>query len=539
MESILRPFRWFYHEFGIVSIHDSGRNAWIIILARACRMFSHGAISLILAIYFAALKFTDHQIGLFMTLTLLGDVFLGTFLTLIADRVGRRKVLLGGSFLMIFSGIIFAIFENFWILLFAAVVGVVSVTGGDFGPFRSIEESMLSQLTTPATRSDVLSWYVAISTLGSSLGSEAGGRIVHTLREQRGWTLTNAYHALFSLYVGMGTVNVILAALLTDTCELRQQDDYTQIPQTEQQEATRGAAVIASPSDFASLSPQVPQNWLRRGTTWLVGRLSQISVPTRRVMYKLWILLALDSIADGMVPYSWTTYYMDENFHPSKSTLGDVTSVAYFLGAISAMLASPLARRIGLVNTMVFTHIPSSAAVLLFPIPNVFWMTAGLLLVRSALNPLDQAPRTALIAAVVRPEERTAVMGITSLVRTCAAMIGPTLTGLLAANKQFWVAFVVAGIARLSYDSGLYAMFINIKLHQHETQPGSNSDGQVDEERPVELERLSSSSTDSGGLEIKMKKNKVEEGASVSLQLPAQNERVRSRSPHRSSVLDT
>ncbi|KAK8111922.1 major facilitator superfamily domain-containing protein [Apiospora kogelbergensis] len=541
MDTILRPVRWFYHEFGIVSIHDSGRNAWIIILARACRMFAHGAISLILAIYFAALEFTDHQIGLFMTLTLLGDVFLGTFLTLIADRVGRRKVLLGGSFLMIFSGVIFATFENFWILLFAAVVGVVSVTGGDFGPFRSIEESVISQLTTPSTRSDVLSWYVAISTLGSSLGSEAGGRIVSTLREQRDWTLINAYHALFWLYVGMGTVNVILAALLTDACELRQKDDYTPIPQGEQQEAAdRGTAAIQIPAASTLLSPPVPQNWLRRSATWLSDRLSQISVPTRRVMYKLWILLALDSVADGMVPYSWTTYYMDEFFRPSKSTLGDVTSAAYFLGAISAMFAGPLARRIGLVNTMVFTHVPSSAAVLLFPLPNVFWMTVALLLVRSALNPLDQAPRTALIAAVVRPEERTAVMGITSLVRTCAAMIGPTLTGLLAANKQFWVAFVVAGIARLSYDFGLYAMFINIKLHQHETQPGSSTlDGQVDEEQPVELERVSLSSDDSGFLEISTRKKRTEGGASTLLQLPIQNERVRSRSPHRSSMLET
>ncbi|KAK8031547.1 hypothetical protein PG990_001281 [Apiospora arundinis] len=535
MDTIFRPFRWFYHEFGIVSIHDSGRNACIIILARACRMFAHGAISLILAIYFAALEFTDHQIGLFMTLTLLGDVFLGTFLTLIADRVGRRKVLLGGSFLMIFSGIIFATFENFWILLFAAVVGVVSVTGGDFGPFRSIEESVLSQLTTPSTRSDVLSWYIATSTLGSSLGSEAGGRIVSMLREQREWTLINAYHALFWLYVGMGTVNVILAALLTDACELRQQDDYTQIPQGEQQEA----AAIQNPADPAPFSPQVPQNWLRRSMTWLSDRLSQISVPTRRVMYKLWILLALDSIADGMVPYSWTTYYMDEFFHPSKSTLGDVTSVSYFLGAISAMFAGPLARRIGLVNTMVFTHVPSSAAVLLFPLPNVFWMTVVLLFVRSALNPLDQAPRTALIAAVVRPEERTAVMGITSLVRTCAAMIGPTLTGLLAANKQFWVAFIVAGIARLSYDFGLYAMFINIKLHQYETQPDSTLDGHVDEEQPVELDRVSLSSEESVALEIKARKTRKEGGASALLQLPTQNQRVRSRSPHRSSILET
>lgn len=92
------------------------------------------------AIFFSALKYSDHQIGIFFTLTLVGDVVLGTFLTLVADKVGRRKVLIGGSFLMVLSGIAFAVFENFYILLLAAVVGVVSVTGGDFGPFRSIEE---------------------------------------------------------------------------------------------------------------------------------------------------------------------------------------------------------------------------------------------------------------------------------------------------------------------------------------------------------------------------------------------------------------
>jgi predicted MFS family arabinose efflux permease len=92
------------------------------------------------AIFFSALEFSDHQIGLFMTLTLLGDVFLGTFLTLVADRVGRRRVLMGGSLLMVLSGVTFALSENFWVLLLAAVIGVISVTGGDFGPFRSIEE---------------------------------------------------------------------------------------------------------------------------------------------------------------------------------------------------------------------------------------------------------------------------------------------------------------------------------------------------------------------------------------------------------------
>ncbi|KAK1089871.1 hypothetical protein LTR48_009427, partial [Friedmanniomyces endolithicus] len=135
-------------------------------------------------------------------------------------------------------------------------------------------------------------------------------------------------------------------------------------------------------------------------------------------MYKLWALLAVDSIADGMVPYSLTNYYMNKMFHPAKSTLGDVTAAAYFLGAISSVFAGPLAHRIGLINTMVFTHIPSSAAVLVFGLPSNFVVVAMLLMIRAGLNNMDQAPRSAFIAAVVKPEERTAVMGITNLLRT-------------------------------------------------------------------------------------------------------------------------
>ena len=155
MSSILQPLKWFYHEFGIDSIHKTGRNAYLIIAARTCRMFAYGTSALILgmkcddkitelltfvAIFFSSLGFSDHQIGAFMTLTLLGDVLLGTFLTLIADRIGRRNVLLAGSTLMMFSGVVFANIENFWLLLVGAVLGVISATGGDFGPFRSIEE---------------------------------------------------------------------------------------------------------------------------------------------------------------------------------------------------------------------------------------------------------------------------------------------------------------------------------------------------------------------------------------------------------------
>ncbi|KAI1351592.1 major facilitator superfamily domain-containing protein [Xylaria sp. FL0043] len=465
MSTVMNSIRWFYNEFGLASVHATGRNAYLIILARTCRMLAYGTNSLILAIFFSALGVSDSRIGLFMTLTLVGDVFLGTMLSLMADRIGRRRVLLGGSILMVTSGVVFALFENFWILLFGAIVGVISITGGDFGPFRSIEESILSQLTTPSTRSDVLAWHVATPLIGSSIGSEVSGRILHWLQSKDGWSDIDSYHALFWIYAGMGFVNLGLVSLLTDACELQPSDSsYAQIPQGEF-EIVESDETLNLPAPEPIDVPTEKSNRLTKAWTWFSNRLGEISRPTKSTMYKLWALLALDSLADGMVSYSLTNYYLDINFHPLKSTLGDVTSASYFLGALGATLAGPLAKNIGLVNTMVFTHIPSSVAVLVFPFPPHFWMAAALLLIRAALNSMDQAPRTALIAAVVKPEERTAVMGITSTIRTLAAMAGPSVTGILASNEHFWVAFVAAGGCRLAYDFGLYGLFVNMKLN--------------------------------------------------------------------------
>lgn len=405
-----------------------------------------------------------------MTLTLVGDVILGTFLTLIADRVGRRKILLAGSVLMVMTGVILATLENFWILLFAAVIGVVSATGGDFGPFRSIEESVLSQLTTPQTRSDVLAWYVTLSAWGSSIGSETSGRFIEYFQHRPGWTLREAYHAIFWVYAIMGVVNVVFVLLLTNDCEADggMEKQYSQVAQADSNQPGDSFEMTDGPerADIAAQAPRVAS-----GGSWISRWMGNISAPTLKVVWKLWVLLAIDSLADGMTPYSLTTYYMDIKFHPSKASLGDAVSISYFLQAVGGMFAGPLARKIGLVNTMVFTHIPSSAAVLLFPWPSAFWMTVALLFLRSGLNNMDQAPRTALIAAIVRPDERTAVMGITSMLRTLAATAGPMVTGFLAGSDRFWVAFVAGGAFRLTYDIGLWIWGVNIDLHKHEGKP--------------------------------------------------------------------
>lgn len=487
MASLLKPIKFLYHEFGIASVYDTGRDAWLIILARACRMFAYGGISLILALFFSALEFTDFYIGLFMTLTLLGDLLLSLGLTLVADGLGRRRVLFLGAFLMMLSGATFALFDNFWILLFAAVVGVVSATGSDFGPFRAIEESTLSHLTTPKTRSDVLAWYVTSASLGSSLGTELCGRIVDALQKRTYWRPTDAYHAVFWVYVLMGGMNIIFCLLLSDDCEISKSPDIETKEETSEMlldgrasqdgETEDGLDGLSSSATSDSQTP--PKK---------TGRFAQISSPTLSIMYKLWFLLVIDSLADGMVGYSLTTYFLDQKFHLSKSVLGDITSISYLLSSLSTVFAAPLANRLGLINTMVFTHLPSSAAVLFFPFPHSIHLTVALFFLRTGLNNMDQAPRSAFIAAVVKPEERTAVMGITSMLRTLAATAGPSVTGLLAGHKRFWVAFVAAGSLRIGYDLGLWAMFINMKLFQHEKVDDKDDKG--DERRQGDEEEL-------------------------------------------------
>lgn len=391
VSSLLSPFKWLYNEFGIASLYSTGRDAWLIILGRCCRIFAYGATSLIIALFFSSLHFSDFYIGLFMTLTLLGDVFLTLFLTLVADRVGRRRVLFAGACLMVLSGAVFALFENFWILLLAAVMGIISATGGDFGPFRAIEESTLSYLTTPKTRSDVLVWYVASSSLGLAAGTEFAGRAVDFLQKLKGWTIVDAYHAIFWLYVAMGIMSMVVTLLLSDKCEVVETPSDTEASEMlleERQQKAEGAAENDT-EDSLDLGSARPFHPAKPSKTSLF---TQISSATRAIMYKLWFLLAVDSLADGMVSNSLTSYYMDRKFHLAKSTLGDILSISSVLSFCSSIFASPLARHLGLINTMVFTHLPSSAAVLLFPIPQGVPLTVTLFFIRTGLNNMDQAP---------------------------------------------------------------------------------------------------------------------------------------------------
>lgn len=494
---------WLYRESGISSVYATGIDALLLILSRTCRMIAFGAVSLTIALFFAELGYSDFRIGLFMTLTLAGDVILGLLLTLMADGLGRRRVLICGGLLMALSGCIFSVLENFWILLLAAVVGVVSAGGADFGPFRAIEESTLSHITTPKTRADVLAWYITSSSLGSAVGMELSGRFVEMTKDS--WGLMSTYHATFWIYIAMGLLNAVFAFSLSARCEISDKRKNTTSKTTTvatnaaSDESAQGLLASDSDEDDSDIvspsrrDPEVPRSSPSQYEQEKPkGRFSQISASTRPVMYKLWFLLSVDSLADGMVSQTLTTYFLDRKFKDlSTAGLGDIMSTSQILSSISAVFAGPCARHLGLLNTMVFTHLPSSVAVLLFPVPSGLFLTVVLLYIRMAFNPMDQAPRAAFIAAVVKPDERTAAMGITSTFRTLAMAMGPSITGLLAGNDRFWIAYVVGGSLRILYDVGLWAMFVKLKLHTHETNDNARDEQRrqvEDEEAEVVLE---------------------------------------------------
>jgi len=358
----------------------------------------------------------------------------------------------------------------------------------------------------------VLSWYVTATTLAGAIGSEVAGRTVHALEKSSG-SVTKAYHALFWAYAAFGIFGSILCLGLSERCEAAGEKHANM------KERGRGTgegeelleAMTPSTTDSFDDAADGQESPARRPGLRVPAQkkqsyFSQISKPTRNIMFKLWILLAIDSLADGMTPYSLMNYYVDQKFHLSKARLGDITSASQFLCALGAVFAGPLAKHMGLINTMVFTHLPSSISSAFIPLPKTAGPTIGLLLFRAALNSMDQAPRTAFIAAVVRPEERTGAMGITSMVRTLAMSVGPSITGFLSGSGSFWVAFLATGICRITYDLGLWVLFINVKVTRDaggEDEAGSVEDDALnglldDTESEDDTERGQSMDTDRG-----------------------------------------
>lgn len=447
-------------ELGLLTIASAPRDVSLIFLTRFLRMSAYGSASLILALFFASLEVSEARIGLFMTLTLLGDVALSLGLTLVADAAGRRRILLGGCLGMVLAGAAFATSSNYWVLLAAAVVGVISVSGNEIGPFRAVEESVLAGLVGEEGRSDVFAWYVVAGTLGSAAGTAGAGQLVEGLKS-REWTELQAFRGVFCLYGAIGIVKAIATSLLSSRCEADGGSKTANAYQPVGAKQSRPTAATDETEEDGDEGPAESERPAPKPKPKM--GFAQLSNKTRWTLLRLCALFAIDSLASGMVPYSLINFYMDRKFHMPKSTLGDIMSVVWIMASIGNVFASAISKRIGLVKTMVFTHLPSAIFLALLPAPSAVWLTVILLVGRGILASMDQAPRSAFLSKVVKAEERTAVMGIVNVVKTLSQSGGPTVTGILAGSDRFWIAFVVAGSMKASYDLGLLTFFLKVE----------------------------------------------------------------------------
>lgn len=445
---------WVANELGISTLLSAGKDVHIVIFARYIRLVAYGSVALVLAVYLEELGFTAEQIGLFMSLTLLGDVAISFLLTLIADSLGRRRILLFGALSMAISGAVFALTDSYVALLLAAIIGVISPSGNEIGPFRAVEESTLAHLVPENKRSDIYTWYVVLAVIGTSTGLAVGGVAIDQLQNKHGMSELEAYRAIFWIYTGIGCAKAILTLFLSRNCE---RDDWREDRVAEGETEPLLQSNGNGNSNGATPGTQSAPKKKQKKPFW--HSLVSISKPSRLVLLKLCSLFFLDSLGSGMVPFSLINWYMERKFELPKSKLGGIMSATWFVSTIGNVFAASLAKRLGLIQAMVFTHLPSSIFLALLPVPPGLPLTICLLVGRSILNSMDQAPRSAFLSIVVLPEERTAVMGVVNILKTLSQSGGPSVTGLLAGSGYFWVAFVAAGSLKATYDILLLIFF--------------------------------------------------------------------------------
>ncbi|KAJ7205244.1 MFS transporter [Mycena pura] len=433
-----------FHEIGLSTFLSSPRDVYLIILQRGIRLLVYGQSAIVLTAFLKELAFTEFQMGLFMTLTLLGDAAGSLVLTIYADRLGRAKVLFAGSLLMVASGLVFASSQTYAVLLLAAMVGVITPSGNEIGPFRPIEESILAQLANSDDRSTIFAWHFTLSGLALALGNLSGGWLTRVLQQHFGWTPMSAYRGMFVLYSMAGLLNSALAMALSAQVEIQrksrssgeEEDGLFNMGEEEEEEE-----VVEEAKERTALG---------------------LSPETKKKVWLLSALFGVDNFSGGLVPVTIIVYFFTNKFHIDEGTLGNTFFITSLVAAISNIVAGALARRFGNVKTMAFTHLPSAILLALVPLPSNFQFARAILIAVFCTTKMDIAPRTAFLASYVSAEERTAVMGIINVVKIFSQSLGPTVTGLLATHGKIWLSFVIAGVLQAAYDLAMLYFFLTV-----------------------------------------------------------------------------
>ena len=401
------------------SLRGLDPNGRLLFLTRVLRMFGYGFLAVVLVLYLAALGLDALTIGAILTLTLVGDTLISLWLTTNADRIGRRRVLVAGSLLMTGAGLVFALTSWVPLLILAATIGVISPTGNEVGPFLAVEQAALSQATPDARRTPTFAWYNLAGYVATAVGALSAGFLSQGL-QAAGFAAVDSYRAIV---VGYAVVGVVMAVVFWRV----------------------GSAVEAS------VAPPADDGIARR-----LG----LSPRSRGIVTRLSLLFSLDAFGGGFVPQSLMAYWFHLRYGVEPALLGGIFFGANLLAAVSSLSASRFAARFGLVNTMVFTHLPSNVLLILVPLMPNLPLAIAVLLLRFSLSQMDVPTRQSYVMAVVEPGERSAAAGVTGIARTTGAAISPILSAPLVASAGLAsIPFFLAGGLKIGYDLLLYRAF--------------------------------------------------------------------------------
>jgi MFS family permease len=397
------------------SLSPDGR---LLFATRIVRLFAYGFLSVVLALYLAAVGLNEQQIGLLLGATLLGDAVISLWISSVADRIGRRRMLLAGAGLMIFAGVMFALTQNILLLTIAAIIGTISPSGNEVGPFLSIEQATLPQTTQDVHRTQVFAWYSLVGSFATALGALCGGGLAGALQNS-GVAPLASYRVIVIGYALLGAALGVLFTRLTPAAE-------------------------------------VPVGQSSGGNRFGLHR-------SRDVVLRLSALFMVDAFAGGLVVQSLVAYWFHLRFGVDPALLGGIFFGANILAGLSSLAAARVADRVGLVNTMVFTHIPSNILLILVPLMPTLPLAILMLLLRFSISQMDVPTRQSYVVAVVDPDERSAAAGVTNIARTAASAVAPVVTGALFSASLLGVPFFLAGGLKLMYDMALWRSFRAIK----------------------------------------------------------------------------
>jgi MFS family permease len=396
---------------------------------RCARLFAYGMLSVILVLYLTELGYRDRW-GTIVSAALLGDIAVSLWITTSADRLGRKRMLILGALLMVGAGVTFATTDKFLFLLIAATIGVVSPSDKEVGPFLSIEQSALSQTVAAADRTAIFAWYNLAGSVAAAFGTLAAGFAWRAF-VRGGMTGPEVYRPLVWAYAGIGVLLAVAFFLLGPAAE-----------------APRAAAPRDAPA-------------------WLGLHRS------RSIVMRLSALFALDAFGGGFILQSILVAWFVLRFGADPEVLGSIFFVANLLAAGSALVAARLAARFGLVNTMVFTHLPSNVLLILVPLMPRLELAAAVLLVRYGISQMDVPTRQSYTMAVVHADERSAAAGITTVARSVGAALSPWLANkCLAVPALLGVPLFIAGATKIVYDLWLYRAFVSHRPAESAEQAG-------------------------------------------------------------------